>query len=110
MIIYLLLIVYKRHDICNFDDYTNKKLTGIEEIVLMLRCLDKSFDEKTSALKKISKLLHKKEMFDENRFQYFEAVIMLEIRNIIDKKTVKSLMFDLKDKNKVFMVSLKDNI
>ena len=31
-------------------------------------------------------------MFDENRFQYFEAIIMLEIHNVIDKKDREELI------------------
>ena len=82
----------------NFDAYldninikvnTNKKLTGEEEIILMLRCLVPSFRDKTSVLKKISKLLNRKELFDEFRFQFFEAVILLEIHNIIPEKDCK---------------------
>ena len=88
----------------NFDEYcdninikvkTNNKLTGIEEIILMLRCLVPSFHGKTSTLKKISKLLHKKELFDESRFQYFEAVILLEIHNIIPEKDCEEIMKEI---------------
>ena len=61
----------------------------------MLRCLDPSFDDKASALKKISKLLHKKELFDEDRFQYFEAIIMLEIHNLIDKKDCEEIIKEI---------------
>ena len=88
----------------NFDEYcdninikvkTNNKLTGIEEIILMLRCLVPSFHDKTSTLKRISKLLHKKELFDESRFQYFEAVILLEIHNIIPEKDCEEIMKEI---------------
>ena len=46
-------------DNINIKVNTNKKLTGEEEIVLMLRCLVPFFSEKTSTLRKISKLLEK---------------------------------------------------
>ena len=73
-------------DNINIKVNTNKKLTGEEEIVLMLRCLVPSFRKKASFLEEISKLLNKKELFDEFRFQYFEAVLMLEIHNVIPEK------------------------
>ena len=73
-------------DNINIKVNTNKKLTGEEEIVLMLRCLVPSFREKASFLKEISKLLDKKELFDEFRFQYFEAIVLLEIHNVIHEK------------------------
>ena len=85
----------------NFDDYldkinikvnTNKKLSGEEEIVLMLRCLVPSFREKASFLKEISKLLDKKELFDEFRFQYFEAIVLLEIHNVIPEDDGREIM------------------
>ena len=88
----------------DFDEYldkinikvnTNKKLTGFEEIILMLRCLVPSFHDKTSALKRISKLLHRKDLFDESRFQYFEAVIMLEIHKLIPKEDCEEILKEI---------------
>ena len=53
------------------------------------------FSEKTSTLRKISKLLDKKELFDEFRFQYFEAVILLEIHNVIPEKDGREIMKEI---------------
>ena len=61
----------------------------------MLRCLVPFFSEKTSTLRKISKLLDKKELFDEFRFQYFEAVILLEIHNVIPEKDGREIMKEI---------------
>ena len=88
----------------NFDAYldninikvnTNKKLSGEEEIVLMLRCLVHFFRKKASFLEEISKLLNKKELFDEFRFQYFEAVILLEIHNVIPENDGREIMKEI---------------
>ena len=64
----------------------------------MLRCLVPFFSEKTSTLRKISKLLDKKELFDEFRFQYFEAVILLEIHNAIPEEDGKKIMEKIGDR------------
>ena len=58
----------------------------------MLRCLVPSFREKASFLKEISKLLDKKELFDEFRFQYFEAIVLLEIHNVIPEDDGREIM------------------
>ena len=61
----------------------------------MLRCLVPSFRKKASFLEEISKLLDKKELFDEFRFQYFEAVILLEIHNVIPEKDGREIMKEI---------------
>ena len=58
----------------------------------MLRCLVPSFRKKASFLEEISKLLNKKELFDEFRFQYFEAIVLLEIHNVIPEDDGREIM------------------
>lgn len=48
--------------------------------------LNPEFDVRFKALKKISKLLKHKELFDESKFIYFQAILELEIENFLTKE------------------------
>ena len=78
----------------DFDEYwrninikvkSNLKLTGFEEIALLLTCLIPECNNKANMLEKIYKLLKNKELFDKTKFEYIQVIIQLEIENLISK-------------------------
>ena len=71
----------------NIKAESNLKLDGLEEITLMLTCLVPECENKEKILGKICKLLKNKELFDESKFEYIQAIISLELDNLISKKT-----------------------
>lgn len=64
---------------------SNLKLTAFEEIALMITCLIPECKNKFKMLDKISKFINNTELFDESRFEYIQAIIKLEIENLISK-------------------------
>ena len=70
----------------NIKDESNLKLTVFEEIVVLLTCLIPECKKKAHMLDKISKLLKNKELFDKTRFEYVQAIIQMEIENLISKE------------------------
>ena len=70
----------------NIKVESNLKLTVFEEIVVLLTCLIPECKKKAHMLDKISKLLKNKELFDKTRFEYVQAIIQMEIENLISKE------------------------
>jgi hypothetical protein len=78
----------------DFDEYwrninikvkSNLKLTGFEEIALLLTCLIPECNNKANMLEKIYKLLKNEELFDKTKFDYIQVIIQIEIENLISK-------------------------
>lgn len=65
---------------------SNIKLTSFDEITLMLMCLSPKCKNKAEKFKNISKILKKKKLFDETKFEVIEAIIRMEIKNLLSKK------------------------
>ena len=85
----------------DFDDYWQKiniksehniKLTAFEEIALLVMCLLPDCKNKADILGNIAKLLKNKSLFEKRRYEYIEAIIKLEINNLISKKERKKIM------------------
>ena len=49
-------------------------------------CLSPKCKNKAEKLKNICKILKKKELFDETKFEVIEAIIRMEIKNLLTKK------------------------
>lgn len=67
----------------NIKVKSNTKLTSFEEITLMLICLIPKCENKGETLKKIYEILQKEELFDESKLEFIQAVIKLEIENLL---------------------------
>ena len=65
----------------NIKVKSNIKLTGKEEIALMLRSLEYNYENKAQTLEKVTKLLKKEHLFNKEKFQYFKGIIKLKIEN-----------------------------
>lgn len=65
---------------------TNVKLTGFEEIVLMIASLVYGCKNRFEILDNVSILLKNEFMFDKSRFDIIKAVIKLEIENLLSKE------------------------
>ena len=74
----------------------NSKLTGNDEILLMLMCLVPKNKNKVEILTKICKMLKKEELFDKTKIDTFKGVISLEIQNLLSKVEQKKLKGKIK--------------
>lgn len=70
----------------NMKSETNVKLTGFEEIVLMIASLVYGCKNRFEILDNVSILLKNEFMFDKSRFDIIKAVIKLEIENLLSKE------------------------
>lgn len=70
----------------NIKVESNLKLTVFEEIAILVTCLIPDCRKKAYMLDKISILLKNKELFDKRRFEYVQAIIQLEIENLISNE------------------------
>lgn len=75
---------------------SNTQLTHFEEITLLLISLNPEFDGEFEILKWISHLLKNKELFDETKFEFFQAVIQLEIENFLTKDEKNEIEKEIK--------------
>ena len=65
---------------------SNKALTNFEEIVLMLMPVFPKFEGNAEILKWISNILLKKELFDETKYEFVQAIVGLEIKNFLSEE------------------------
>ena len=80
----------------NIKVNSNTKLTSFEEITLMLICLIPKCENKGETLKRICEILKKKELFDESKLEFVEAVIKLEIENLLTFNEQKNIEGEIK--------------
>lgn len=73
----------------------NVKLTNFEEITLLLTCLIPECKNKAEILERISKMLKNETLFDENRFEYIQAIIKLEIKKFLPKEEKNKLIGEI---------------
>lgn len=59
----------------NMKVKSNTKLTHFEEITLQLMALNYDFKDKRTILKNVSKLIENRELFDESKFEFVQAVV-----------------------------------
>lgn len=70
---------------------SNTKLTHFEEITLQLIALNYDFKDKLEILKNVSKLIANKELFDESKFEFIQAVVEIEISNLLSEDEQKEI-------------------
>ena len=73
----------------------NLNLTNMDEILLMLMCLVPKYKNKQEILERVSRILKKPELFDEEKIDTFKAVIGLEIRNFTNENKHEKMLGDL---------------
>ena len=78
-------------DNINIKVKSNTQLTHFEEITLLLMALNYDFKDKLGILKKLSKLIVNKELFDESKFEFIQTVVDIEIRNLLTKDEQKEI-------------------
>lgn len=62
----------------------------------MLICVVPNFKNKLEMLQKISNLLERKELFDETKFEFLQAIIKLEIENLLSEDERNKIEEDIK--------------
>lgn len=67
----------------NIKVNSNRQLSHFEEITLMLMPLHPMFLGDANVLKRISEILLKKELFDVDKYQFIQAIVELEIENLL---------------------------
>lgn len=80
----------------NIKVESNTQLSHDEEIVLLLISLNPKFKGKCKILKRISELLENRKLFDETKFEFFQAIIELEIENLLSKEEQKEIKEEIK--------------
>ncbi|MBQ6100457.1 MAG: hypothetical protein IJL02_11430 [Methanobrevibacter sp.] len=80
----------------NIKVKSEKRLTASEEITLMIMCIVSDCKNKAQKLKGLCKLLKKKELFDESRFEFIESVVKLEIDNLLTEKEKQDIKKEIK--------------
>ncbi len=70
----------------NIKVKSNLKLNSFEEIALLITCLIPECKNKAKWLEKILKLIKNDNLFDSDRFEYIQAIIKLEVENLISKE------------------------
>lgn len=89
----------------DFDEYlkninikvkSDKTLAGFEEIALMLMPVSPKFEGNAEVLKWISNILLKKELFDETKYEFVQAVVGLEIENFLSEDEQKEIAEEIK--------------
>lgn len=80
----------------NIKAKSNTQVSNFEEITLMLISLNPEMDCKFETLKKISILLKNKELFDEGKYEFIQAVIELEINNLLTNEEQNKIKEEMK--------------
>ena len=80
----------------NIKVESNIQFSPFEEITLLLMSVNPEFDNKFGILQNISKILKKKNLFDETRFEFFQSVIELEIENFLTKEEQEEIEEEIK--------------
>ena len=89
----------------NIKVKSEKQLSSCEEITLMILCIVPDCKNRLQKLKKICNILKRKELFDESRFEFIQAIVRLEIDNLLTQneqnKIKKEIMMSPKTLNTI---------
>lgn len=105
---YLADVDFERHiEKINIKAQSNTQLTHFEEITLMLISLNPELNCRYETLRRISKLLKNKKLFDEDKYEFIQAVIELEISNLLTNEERKIIDEEIKMTPKAMAVVTK---
>ena len=75
---------------------SNKQLSHFDEITLMLMSIIPEFENKFEMLKKISNLFKNENLYNEEKLEFIQAIIKLEIENLLTAEEQKEIKEDIK--------------